>query len=167
MGRPGWTGTAAAKPLYSHEYLQSGVGVVDVALQPSPLAVGCPPTIDVPYYHGPIYDVVGPGVEVAGTFHGLSLPARLAIDNPLDPARFERDMAGKPAILVAAGERGRAVLFSPHPEMGDLVRKYVALDGYVRRYLPIRGFTTMRDTLRHYRVADAPSSGSRSMPFTC
>jgi len=41
--------------------------------------------------------------------------------------------------------------------MGDLVRKYIALDGYVRRYLPIRGYDTMRDTLRHYRVADAPS----------
>lgn len=157
MGRPGWTGTAAAKPLYSHEYLQTGVGVVDVVLEPGPLAVGCPPTIDVPYYHGPIYDALGPGVEVAARFHALSLSARLAIDNPLDHARFERDMAGKPAILVAAGERGRAVLFSPHPEMGDLIRKYIALDGYVRRYLPIRGFTTMRDTLRHYRVADAPS----------
>jgi hypothetical protein len=41
--------------------------------------------------------------------------------------------------------------------MGDLIRKYIALDGYVRHYLPIRGFGTMRDTLRHYRVADAPS----------
>jgi hypothetical protein len=41
--------------------------------------------------------------------------------------------------------------------MGDLIRKYIALDGYVRHYLPIRGAQTMRDTLRHYRVADAPS----------
>jgi hypothetical protein len=49
------------------------------------------------------------------------------------------------------------VLFSPHPEMGDLIRKYIALDGYVRHYLPIRGFATMRDTLRHYRIADSPS----------
>jgi hypothetical protein len=30
------------------------------------------------------------------------------------------------------------------------VRKYIALDGYVRHFLPIRGFDTMRDTLRHY-----------------
>jgi hypothetical protein len=37
------------------------------------------------------------------------------------------------------------------------VRKYIAMDGYVRKYLPIRGFPTMRDTMRHYRVADAPS----------
>ncbi|HVO88976.1 MAG TPA: hypothetical protein VMV45_10570 [Casimicrobiaceae bacterium] len=155
-GRPGWTGTAAAKPLYTHEYLQSGVGVVAIAMRPGPLSLGCPPTMEVPYYHGPIYDLVGEGVEVAATFQALTMSGRLAIDNPLDRARFDRDMAGKPAILTAAGDRGAAVLFSPHPEMGDLVRKYIALDGYVRHYLPIRGFATLRDTLRHYRVADAP-----------
>jgi hypothetical protein len=173
-GRPGWTGTAQAKPLYTHEYLQSGVGIVTLQMRPGPLALGCPPTVEVPYYHGPIYDLVGAGVEVAATFHSLSLPGRLAIDNPLDEARFRRDMAGKPAILLASGDRAgrnqaahdgasggrtshRAVLFSPHPEMGDLIRKYIALDGYVRHYLPIRGFGTLRDTLRHYRVNDAPS----------
>jgi hypothetical protein len=156
-GRPGWTGTAAAKPLYTHEYLQSGVGIVALAMRPGPLGFGLPPTIEVPYYHGPIYDALGEGIEVAATFHALAMPGRLAIDNPLDDARFARDMAGKPAILSATGERGRAILFSPHPEMGDLVRKYIALDGYVRHYLPIRGFETMRDTLRHYRVADAAS----------
>jgi hypothetical protein len=156
-GRPGWTGTAAAKPLYTHEYLQSGVGIVTIAMRAGPLALGCPPTLEVPYYHGPIYDVLGEGVDVAATFHSLALAGRLAIDNPLDRNRFERDMAGKPAILTTAGNRGRAVLFSPHPEMGDLIRKYMALDGYVRHYLPIRGIDTMRDTLRHYRVTDAPS----------
>jgi hypothetical protein len=156
-GRPAWTGTAPAKPLYTHEYLQSGVGIVTLRMRAGPLAAGLPPTVEVPYYHGPIYDVLGPGVEVAATFHSLSLPGRLAIDNPLDDARFRRDMADRPAILLAHGDRGRAVLFSPHPEMGDLVRKYIALDGYVRRYLPIRGFDTMRDTLRHYRVTDSPS----------
>jgi len=156
-GRPGWTGTAPAKPLYTHEYLQSGVGVVSVAMCPGPLSFGCSPTMEMPYYHGPIYDLLGSGIEVAAKFHALALPGRLAIDNPLDREAFERDIAGKPAILMAAGDRGRAVLFSPHPEMGDLVRRYIALDGYVRRYLPIRGFGTMRDTLRHYRVTDAPS----------
>ncbi|HEV2685638.1 MAG TPA: hypothetical protein VGW79_03280, partial [Actinomycetota bacterium] len=156
-GRPGWTGTASAKPLYTHEYLQSGVGIVTLAMQPGPIGLGCPPTIEVPYYHGPIYDVLGPGIKVAASFHALSVPARLAIDNPLDRDRFTREMAGTPAILSVAGGRGRAILFSPHPEMGDLVRKYIALDGYVRHYLPIRGFETMRDTLRHYRIVDAPS----------
>jgi len=156
-GRPAWTGTAQAKPLYTHEYLQSGVGVVTVRMHDGPLARGLPPTLEVPYYHGPIYDVLGPGIAVAATFHSLSLPGRLAIDNPLDQQRFARDMAEKPAILLAEGDRGHAVLFSPHPEMGDLLRKYIALDGYVRHYLPIRGFATMRDTLRHYRVIDSPS----------
>jgi len=156
-GRPGWTGTACAKPLYTHEYLQSGVGVVTIALREGPLALGCPPTMDVPYYHGPIYDLLGDGIDVAATFHAFALPGRLAIDNPLDRERFDREMKGKPAILIADGARGRAVLFSPHPEMGDLIRRYIALDGYVRHYLPIRGAQTMRDTLRHYRVTDAPS----------
>src|SRR6185312_2618446 len=113
-------------------YLQSGVAVVTIALREAALARGCPPTMEVPYYHGPIYDVLGEGVGVAASFHAFTLPARLAIDNPLDRERF-------------------------HPEMGDLVRKYIALDDYVRRYLPIRGAATMRDTLRHYRVTDAPS----------
>jgi hypothetical protein len=156
-GRPGWTGTAQAKPLYTHEYLQSGVGVTTLEMYDGPLALGCPPTMEVPYYHGPVYDLLGPGIEVAATFRELTLSGGLAIDNPLDADTFRRDMAGKPAILLAAGNRGRAVLFSPHPEMGDLVRKYMALDGYVRHYLPIRGFDTMRDTLRHYRISDSPS----------
>jgi len=156
-GRPGWTGTAQAKPLYTHEYLQSGVGVTTLEMREGPLALGCPPTMEVPYYHGPIYDLLGAGIEVAATFRELTLSGRLAIDNPLDGDKFQRDMAGKPAILLATGKRGRAVLFSPHPEMGDLVRKYMALDGYVRHYLPIRGLPTLRDTLRHYRIADAPS----------
>lgn len=156
-GRPGWTGTAQAKPRYTHEYLQSGVGVTTLEMREGPLALGCPPTMEVPYYHGPIYDLLGPGIEVAATFRELALSGGLAIDNPLDGDAFRRDMAGKPAILLAGGNRGRAVLFSPHPEMGDLVRKYMALDGYVRHYLPIRGFDTMRDTLRHYRISDAPS----------
>ncbi|TMH03669.1 MAG: hypothetical protein E6H69_03565 [Betaproteobacteria bacterium] len=157
MGRPGWTGTAQAKPLYTHEYLQSGVGVVTLEMRKGPLALGCPPTMEVPYYHGPIYDLVGPDIDVAATFRELALPGRLAIDNPLDRDKFERDMAGNAAILLATGNRGRAVLFSPHPEMGDLIRKYIALDGYVRHYLPIRGVGTMRDTLRHYRICDSPS----------
>ena len=157
MGRPGWTGTAQAKPLYTHEYLQSGVGVVTLEMRAGPLALGCPPTMEVPYYHGPIYDLLGPGIDVAATFRELTLPGRLAIDNPLDRDKFRRDMAGKPAILLATGNRGRAVLFSPHPEMGDLIRKYMALDGYVRHYLPIRGIGTMRDTLRYYRICDSPS----------
>lgn len=162
-GRPGWTGTAWLRPRYTHEYLQSGTGVVSVALaQQHALAVGCPPTMEVPYYHGPIYDGpidrrAAPGLAVAAVFDRLVLPGRLAIDNPLDARRFELEMAGRPAVLEADGPRGRAVLFSPHPEMGDLVRKYTALDGYVRRYLGVRGHRTMVETLFAYRPLDAPA----------
>lgn len=156
-GRPGWTGTASAKPRFTHEYLQSGVGIVDVALKPGPLSLGLPPTIDMPYYHGPLYEELGDGIEVAGTFKRLVSPGRLGIDNPLDEAKFAATMAERPAILRAAGPRGRAVLFSPHPEMGDLLRKYITLDGYARKYLPIRGFPVLRDTMRHYRTVDSPS----------
>lgn len=156
-GRPGWTGTAWAKPRFTHEYLQSGVGIVDVALQRGALSLGLPPTLDMPYYHGPLYDELGDGIAVAGTFKALVAPGRLGIDNPLDEAKFAATMAGRPAILRADGPRGRAVLFSPHPEMGDLLRKYIALDGYARKYLPIRGFPVLRDTMRHYRTSDSPS----------
>jgi hypothetical protein len=156
-GRPGWTGTANAKPLFNHEYLQSGVGVVDVTLTRSALTLGCPPALDMPYYHGPIYNEVGAGTTVVGRFANLIMPGAVAIGNPLDRGLFESSMRERPAILSAEGRRGRAVLFSPHPEMGDLVRKYIAMDGYVRKYLPIRGFPTLRDTMRHYRVSDAPS----------
>lgn len=156
-GRPGWTGTAAAMPLYTHEYLQSGVGVVSLSLAPGALARGLPPGIDMPYYHGPIWTGPASNAAVAATFADLVLPGRLGIDNPLDHQRFARDMKGRPAILDASGERGEAVLFSPHPEMGDLLRKYIALDGYARRYLPVRGLPVLRDTMRFYAPADSPS----------
>lgn len=156
-GRPAWTGTAWARPRYTHEYLQSGTGIVSLRLADHLLALGCPATVEMPYYHGPIYDDVGPELEVAAVFHSLCLPGRLAIDNPLEARRFRREMAGRPAILRAQGPRGRAILFSPHPEMGDLVRKYMALDGYVRRYLPIRGRRTIEETLLAYRPLDSPA----------
>jgi hypothetical protein len=156
-GRPGWTGTADAFPLYTHEYLQSGVGVLAIDIDSPTLGRGLPPGIDMPYYHGPIWDRVGSNSAVAARFADLVLPGRLGIENPLDHARFARDMKGKPAILDSSGVRGEAILFSPHPEMGDLLRKYIALDGYARRYLPIRGLPVLRDTMRFYAPADSPS----------
>src|SRR5262249_51251708 len=138
-GRPHWTGSAAAKPRWTHEYLSTGVGLVSVALRDGPLALGCAPTLEIPYYHGPVWDAVGAGITVAGTFSDLLFTGGLFSAHPLAPALFERSMRGQAATLSCAGERGRAVLFSPHPEMGDLVRKYLVLDAYARRYLPIRG----------------------------
>ena len=150
-GRPGWTGTAQAKPLYTHEYLQSGVGVVDDARLRegrSRSAVRRRWKCRTTTARSTIE--LGEGIDGRGDVpRRCRCPARLAIDNPLDRERFERDMAGQARDSARRGARGRAVLFSPHPEMGDLVRKYIALDGYVRHYLPIRGFA---DDARH----DAP-----------
>ena len=168
-GRPGWTGTAPVKPRYTHEYLQTGAAILNVELlQQHPLATGLPASVEIPYYHGPIYDPgalehleEGTGsarqVEVAGTFGSLISPSRLMIDNPVEADKFRDEMQDRAAILAANGPRGRAILFSPHPEMGDLVRKYIALDGYVRRYLPIRGHNVMQATMTHYRPLDAPA----------
>ncbi len=157
MGRPGWTGTAAACPRFPHEYLYSGVGVVTLKIEDEIFGIGLPPTIDLPYYHGPIYEEWGPGVRPLARFHEHCFPGRLFIDNPLERPFFEQEMRGRAAILAADGPRGRAILLSPHPEMGDLVRKYIVLDGYVRHYLPIRGKRVMDETLAFYRSIDAPS----------
>ncbi len=156
-GRGQWTGTAMVKPTYTHEYLQTGAAVVNVQLRDPVLAQGCPAQLEVAYYHGPAYPQAGANTHALATFAGLSLPSRLFIDNPLERARFEHDLAGRPAALLASGAQGRAVLFSPHPEMGDLVRKYIALDGYVRHYLPLRGRQIMDQTLRFYAPDDAPA----------
>ncbi len=157
MGRPGWTGTAATCPRFPHEYLYSGVGVVTLKIEDDLLGIGLPPTIDLPYYHGPIYDEWGPGVRLLATFHQYSFPGRLFIDNPLKRPFFEQEMRGRAAVLATDGPRGRAILLSPHSEMGDLVRKYIALDGYVRDYLPIRGKRVLEETLAFYSSTDSPS----------
>jgi hypothetical protein len=78
----------------------------------------------------------------------------LFIDNPLDGDRFERVMRDRIAILSSDAPHGRVVGFSPHPEMGEFLRKAMALDGYVRHYLPIRGHKTMDETLRFYAKED-------------
>ena len=85
------------------------------------------------------------------------MPSRLFIDNPLEGATYERDLADAPAILAADPGVARAIVFSSHPEMGDFVRKGIALDGYIRRYLPIRGEQTMDETLRFYGGEDSLS----------
>ncbi|HWB47575.1 MAG TPA: hypothetical protein VG651_00580 [Stellaceae bacterium] len=156
-GRPGWSNIALARPVYTHEYLRTGVGVVSVRLGADSIGFGCPPTLEMPYFHGPVFAELDRAVFSAGTFDRLLMPGHLFVANPLDAGFFQREMAGHTAIIRAETRRGRAVLFSPEPAMGDLVRKYIALEGYVPRYLPIRGAAAMADTLRHYRPLDPPS----------
>jgi hypothetical protein len=156
-GRPGWTNAALARPIYTHEFLRTGVGIVSLLLGQDSVGFGCPPTVEMPYYHGPVFAAFDRAVSSAGTFDRLVMPGHLFVPNPLDDGIFLREMAGNTAIIRAETRRGRAVLFSANPEMGDLIRKYIALDGYVARYLPIRGEPAMADTLRHYRPLDPPS----------
>lgn len=156
-GRPGWTNTALVRPVYTHEYLRTGVGIVSLSLGSDSIGFGCPPTLEMPYYHGPVFAELDRAVSAAGSFDRLVMPGHLFVANPLDEGFFQREMAGHSAIIRAESRRGRAVLFSANPEMGDLVRKYIAFDGYVAQYLPIRGEAAMADTMRHYRPLDPPS----------
>lgn len=156
-GRPGWLGLAAASPRYTHEYLSTGAGVVSVIMTGDEIGAGTAPLVEMPYYHGPVYEAVEPPTTVSARFQALSFPAHIPIDNPIEPERFEREMAGRAAILTTASPAGRAVLFSTHPEMGDLVRKYVAVASYVERYLPIRGEAVMRETMDFYQPNAAPA----------
>jgi hypothetical protein len=156
-GRPGWTNTALARPVYTHEYLRTGVGIVSLRLGADSIGFGCPPTVEVPYYHGPVFAELDRAVSAAASFERLVMPGHLFVANPLDEAFFQREVQGHAAIVRAETRRGRAVLFSANPEMGDLIRKYMAFEDYVARYLPIRGEAAMTDTLRHYRPLDTPS----------
>ncbi|MCW4115726.1 hypothetical protein NPA31_012210 [Aurantimonas sp. MSK8Z-1] len=158
-GRPGWLDAFPLTPRYTQEYLSTGAGLVSVRLGSHALAQGLPPAIEMPYYHGPVYDrpdwpAAEDGPAVAGAFRSLVAPSRLFIDNPLSAERFA-EMADRPAILARRDVGGRFVVFSPHPEMGEFVRKGIALDGYVRHYLPIRGTKVMDETLRFYMADES------------
>jgi hypothetical protein len=156
-GRPAWLGVADARPVFTQEYLRTGVGIVTCQLASGPYRLGLPPTLEIPYYHGPVYDELGPGCTPLATFRELYGHGRLFIDNPLSEETFARHMQGCVAVLRASGPRGNAVLFSPHPEMGDLLRKYMALETYIPQYLSIRGERVMRETLDSYSPAESRS----------
>ncbi|MEO6987007.1 MAG: hypothetical protein ABI155_16900 [Paralcaligenes sp.] len=154
QGRPGWLGLIDAKPMFTHEYLQTGAAVVNVHLTNTELRGDLPETLELAYYHGPVYDDRDRLSKTLARYAQYVLPSRLLIDNPLERARYEALMQGKPAILESHVTQGRIIVFSPHPEMGDFVRKGIALDGYIRHYLPLRGFKTMDETLRFYAQED-------------
>lgn len=155
-GRPGWLGLVDAMPRFTQEYLLTGAAMLSIEIGDPVLGRGLPETIEVPYYHGPVYRDGPRRARACGAFAGYIAPARLFIDNPLDRDLFEAEMRSTPAILAAADPAVRAILFSPHPEMGEFVRKGMALAGagYARRYLPIRGHKVMDETLRFYMKDD-------------
>ncbi len=156
-GRPAWLGVADARPIFTQEYLRTGVGIVTCQLAPGRHRLGLPPTLEIPYYHGPVYDELGTGCTSLATFRDRYGHGRLFIDNPLSEETFRRHMQDRTAVLRASGSRGEAMLFSPHPEMGELLRKYMALETYVPRYLPVRGEQVMRETLDSYRPHESRS----------
>jgi hypothetical protein len=157
QGRPHWLGVLDAKPRYTHEYLLTGAGLLNVRLEDAALRRDLPETMELAYYHGPVYERAERRVRVGGTFESHIMSTQLFIDNPLDSGRFERVMRDRIAILSSEAPHGRVVGFSPHPEMGEFLRKAMALDGYVRHYLPIRGRKTMDETLRFYAKEDCLS----------
>ncbi len=156
-GRSTWLGLADARPRITQDYLRTGVGVTTCAIADGPMRLGLPPTLDIPYFHGPVFDEMGANCTALAHFRDLNATGRLFIDNPLTPETFAAQMQGHVAALRTDGPRGRAILFSPHPEMGDLLVKYMALEGYVPRYLPIRGELVMRETMEAYRPAESRS----------
>jgi putative intracellular protease/amidase len=156
-GRQGWLGVADARPFNTQEYLRTGVAVLTCTIDDERLGIGLPPTLEIPYFHGPVWDDVGEGTEPLLSFRDYYGHGRLFIDNPLSRDVFERDMQGRVAALRTSGRRGRSVLFSPHPEMGDLLRKYMALETYIPRYQPVRGDLVMRETLATYRPRESRS----------
>lgn len=153
-GRPGWLGLVDATPRFTQEYLLTGAAMLSVAVTDPRLGRGLPETIEVPYYHGPVFRERPRKAPVGGEFAGYIAPARLFIDNPLREDFFDAEMRGTPAIFSAADPDRRVVVFSPHPEMGEFVRRGMAVAGYVRRYLPIRGHKVMDETLRFYLKDD-------------
>jgi hypothetical protein len=157
QGRPHWLGVLDAKPRYTHEYLYTGAGLLNVRLDDAALRRDLPESMELAYYHGPVYERGDRRARTGATFESHIMSTRLFIDNPLDADRFDRIMRDRAAILSSDAPNGRVVGFSPHPEMGEFLRKAMALDGYVRKYLPIRGRKTMDETLRFYATEDCLS----------
>jgi glutamine amidotransferase PdxT len=156
-GRPHWLGVLDAKPRYTHEYLLTGAGLLNVRLDDAALRRDLPASMELAYYHGPVYEHAQRQARAGASFESHIMSTRLFIDNPLHADCFDRVMRERVAVLYGTAADGRVLGFSPHPEMGEFLRKAMALDGYVRKYLPIRGRKTMEETLRFYAGEDCLS----------
>lgn len=153
-GRPGWIGAIDATPRFTQEYLSTGAAMISLSVTDPVLGHDLPEAIEMPYYHGPAYSTQERRAVTLGLFRDHICPSRLFIDNPLDARGFDAILRQTPAIL--ASEDRRVIAFSPHPEMGEFVRKGIALGGYIAHYLPIRGTKVMDETLRFYAKEDSP-----------
>jgi len=153
-GRPGWHGAVDAMPKFTQEYLKTGAGMLGISVDDPVMGRGLPEIVEVPYYHGPIYAAGERTAEALGQFRNYVCESRLFIENPLSPIMFEDEMRDTPAIFMSDFGKGKVLTFSPHPEMGEFVRKGIALQGYVRHFLPIRGFKVMDQTLQFFMKED-------------
>jgi hypothetical protein len=153
-GRPGWLGAIDATPNYTQEYLSTGAAILGISITDPVLGRGLPEAVELPYYHGPVYSNSKRSAVSLGHFRNFISESRLFIDNPLAASLFDREMKNSPAILSGDLGKGKVLVFSPHPEMGEFLRKGIVLEAYVRRFLPIRGFKVMDETLRFFMKED-------------
>lgn len=153
-GRPGWLRAIDATPKYTQEYLSTGAAILGISITDPILGRGLPEAVELPYYHGPVYSNSKRSAVSLGHFRNFISESRLFIDNPLAPSLFDREMKNTPAILSGDLGKGKVLVFSPHPEMGEFLRKGIVLEAYVRRFLPIRGFKVMDETLRFFMKED-------------
>ena len=118
-----------------------------------------PPTMEVPYYHGPIYDLVGPGIDVAATFRELTLAGPACHRQSARPRQVSSATwpatrrscsateASRPRrVVLAASGDGRS---DPQVHRARWIR--AALPAHPRLSAPCA------TTLRHYRICDSPS----------
>jgi hypothetical protein len=154
QGRPGWHGAIDAMPKFTQEYLLTGAAVVSISADGPVIGRGLPEAVELPYYHGPIYAPATRAADDLGRFHHYISESRIFIENPLSQDLFDREMKDTPAIFMAPFGKGKVLTFSPHPEMGEFVRKGITFEGYIRHFLPIRGFKVMDQTLRFFMKED-------------
>lgn len=134
-----WLNLVPALDKSGLDYWRTGAGFVRVSFRGGgPLTFGLDygngTTLDVIYWEGPVFSKLGEGVEVFARFEsfiasgdrppfwdlGSSGPAAELPGwyNALDAGRFEAHMSSQPAALRAKVGKGKAVLYSFHPEFG-------------------------------------------------
>ena len=150
----------AGQALYTHEYLQSGVGVVTLEMRKGPLALGSPADDGSAVLPRPDLRPGGAGHRRRGNVPRAD-PRRAGLPSTIRSTATSSS-ATWPATRRSCWRRRsrpRRCCSRRIRRWAISIRKYIALDGYVRHYLPIRGVGTMRDdaaSLPHLRFAQLP-----------
>ena len=157
-GRPAWLGVADARPVFTQEYLRTGVGVVTCRLEPGPLRLGLPPTLELPYFHGPVYDELGPGcAPLAELSRALRRRAAVHRQSALggDASRGTCKAASRP--FAPPARAARRCCSRPIPRWAISCGNTWHMESYVPRYLPVRGELVMCETLDSFAPAESRS----------